>query len=252
MLPLVSILFIPAISKKGSIDSRSRSPILTPASLIARYTDLAAGVERAIVAESARWGDMQHDPPLTLEDWYDRDSNYNDGRAGRDWILNYYLPQRTDIVLKQFRNAGLYPNIDAPEFQINGSYQHGGQITKNSVFSMTTNGETAWFTLDGSDPRLPETSGDNMTTILVAEDAVKHVIVPEDNINQNWKGGGAFDDSDWLYGTGGVGYDTGADYRHFINIDLYNQMYQGRTGCYIRIPFTFNNINGDLMTLRMR
>ncbi len=111
--------------------------ILTPTSLIARYTELAAGAERSIVGESTRWGDQHYSTPLTLEEWYDADLNYNDGAAGRDWILNYYLPQRTDIVLQQFRDVNLYPDLDAPIFNINGSYQHGGYVENNAMFSLT-------------------------------------------------------------------------------------------------------------------
>ncbi len=232
--------------------------ILTPESLIARYANLAASVERAIVAESARWGDQHRHPPLTLEEWYDRDFNYNDGRAGRDWILNYYLPRRSDIVLQQFRNAGLYPNVDAPVFRINGSYQHGGHISKDNLFSMTAAAGTIWYTLDGSDPRTPGTSDGGISTTLVAEDAAKRVLVPTSSISDNWKGGEAFDDSAWRLCTGspgGVGYEAGSGYQNYMSLDVEEQMYNDNTTCYIRIPFTINSndLSGfDFMTLKMR
>ena len=232
--------------------------ILTSESLIARYANLAAGVERAIVAESARWGDQHRHPPLTLADWYDRDLNYNDGRAGRDWIMKYYLPQRSDIVLRQFRNAGLYPNVDAPVFRINGSYQHGGHISKDNLFSMTAAAGTIWYTLDGSDPRTPGTSDGGFSTTLVAENAAKRVLVPTSSISNNWKGGGAFNDSAWRLCTGspgGVGYEAGSGYQNYISLDVKDQMYNGNTTCYIRILFTINAndpADFDFMTLKMR
>ena len=232
--------------------------ILTPESLIGRYANLAASVERAIVAESARWGDQHRHPPLTLEEWYDRDFNYNDGRAGRDWILNYYLPQRSDIVLQQFRNAGLYPNVDAPVFHINGSYQHGGHISKDNLFSMTAATGTIWYTLDGSDPRTPGTSDGSISTTLVAENATKRVLIPTGYTNSNWKGSGYFNDSAWRLCTGspgGVGYEAGSGYQNYISLDVETQMYNGNTTCYIRIPFTINSndLSGfDFMTLKMR
>jgi hypothetical protein len=120
--------------------------ILTPESLICRYRQLADKIEMAMITESARWGDMHYYPPLTQQEWY----------AKRDWILNTYLPQRTGIVLKQFRNYGLYPNVDAPVFYINGSYQHGGYISPSDLFSISTaTSGTIYYTLDGFDPRVP-------------------------------------------------------------------------------------------------
>ncbi len=229
--------------------------ILTPGALYDSYSNLAAEIERAMVAESARWGDMHYySTPLTLEDWYDDDEYYSDGRVGRGWILNYYIPQRSDIVLGQFRNAGLYPDVDAPVFHINGSYQHGGWVKDNSSFSMTANDDTIWFTLDGSDPRLPGTSGDSSLTNLVAENTPKRVLVPTGSVSNNWKGGSFFDDSDWISGTGGVGYEAGSGYQNYIGIDLYNRMYRTRNGCYIRIPFNMAQYpeQFDTMTLRMR
>lgn len=137
--------------------------VLSPESLIPRYADLAGVVELAMVCESARWGDQHFHPPLTLLDWYDSDENYNDGRAGRGWVLYYYLPQRSAIVLEQFRAAGLYPNVDAPVFQVHGSYRHGGHMASTDWLSMIvpagTTG-TVYYTLDGSDPRVPDAGQD--------------------------------------------------------------------------------------------
>ncbi len=234
--------------------------VLTPESLIKRYANLAAGVERAIVAESARWGDQHHNRPLTLEEWYDSDRNYNDGRAGRDWILNYYLPQRSDIVLQQFRDAGLYPNVDAPVFYVNGSYMHGGHITRDNLLSMTSSTGTIWYTLDGSDPSLAGKSqpGGITSTTLVAEDAEKRVLVPTRPISNNWKGRQSFDDSAWLVSVGspgGVGYERSSGYQNYISLDVQEQMYNGNTSCFIRLPFTVNSddlAGFNIMTLKIR
>jgi len=225
--------------------------ILTSGPLIERYTAMANEIEMAIATESARWGDQHHSNPLTLEDWYDRDLNYNDGRAGRDWILKYYLPQRSGIVLQQFRNAGLYPNVDAPVFNINGAYQHGGQISKDDMLSMTAPSGTIWYTLDGSDPRSSDTSQQQQATVLVPENADKRVLVPTGDIGENWKGGDAFDDLAWLSctgGSGGVGFERTTGYQDFFTLDLLDQMYAINATCYIRIPFT---IDADYSSLTL-
>jgi hypothetical protein len=236
--------------------------IHTPESLIVRYSELAARVERAIVPESARWGDQHHHPPLTLEDWYDRDGNYNDGRAGRDWILDYYLPQRTGIVLEQFSDAGLYPSIDAPVFYINGAFTHGGHVLATDSFSMTAAIGTIFYTVDGSDPRVSAVPQDGPSTTLVSEDAAKRVLVPTGPISDGWKGGAAFDDSLWTDGTpvvpgmmGGVGYDPDFTYYIYISYDVRSRMYNQYSGCYIRIPFSVDAedlADFDCMTLKVR
>jgi len=123
--------------------------VLTPESLIPRYAELAAKVEQAMVAESARWGDHNHNTPLTQYDWYDADQSH----AGRDWILNYYLPQRTAVVLGQFQAAGLYPAIVAPAFQVGGLHQHGGQVAPGQQLTTSAPAGTIYYTLDGTDPR---------------------------------------------------------------------------------------------------
>ncbi|QDU56968.1 lamin tail domain-containing protein [Aeoliella mucimassa] len=114
--------------------------VLTPDYLIDRYQQLADQVEQSIVAESARWGDAIFGTPLTQDDWL----------AERDWILETYLPQRSAIVLQEFRNYGLYPSIDAPVFS-----QHGGQVVSGYDLSITASAGSIYYTLDGSDPRQP-------------------------------------------------------------------------------------------------
>ena len=135
----------------------------------ARYKELADQVELAIISESARWGDMASSTPYTLAHW----------QATRNYILSTYMPQRPAIVLQQLRSAGLYPNVDAPVFYINGLYQHGGHILPTDVFSMTAKTGTIYYTLDGTDPRVPVSqSSPGNTVTLVPENAAKRVLVP--------------------------------------------------------------------------
>jgi hypothetical protein len=134
----------------------------SPESLIDHYRELASEVELAIIPESARWGDMHHSDPLTLDDWY----------AERDWILGTYLPQRSDIVLDQFKQAGLYPDIDAPEFHVNNAIQHGGIITSADRISITGAEGKIYYTMDGSDPRLFS----NSTTPPISPNAVEYLL----------------------------------------------------------------------------
>ncbi|HUU17278.1 MAG TPA: lamin tail domain-containing protein, partial [Sedimentisphaerales bacterium] len=205
--------------------------------------------ERAIVGESARWGDNRKSTPYTQRNWLDFQNNN---------MLNSFFPGRSTTVLGWLKNAGLYPNTDAPVFRINGSYKHGGLILPTNRFSMTAATGTIYYTLDGSDPRLPQTSPDDSTsTTLVRENAAKRVLVPTGNISNNWKGGGAFNDSAWRLNTGspgGVGYERSSGYQNLFKLDLEDQMYGKNTTCYIRIPFVFNDTpdDFDFMTLKIR
>ncbi len=61
-------------------------------------------------------------------------------------------------MLGQLRSQGLYPPVStgAPVFYVDGSYQHGGAIEPTEPLTITApTGGTLYYTLDGSDPRLP-------------------------------------------------------------------------------------------------
>ncbi len=118
---------------------------LTPEASIARYAALARTIELAVIAESARWGDVNQTTPDTPAMW----------TAQRDWTLNTYLPQRTAVVLQQLRDAGLYPQLDAPAFAVNNQAKHGGAFQPGDLLSINASAGTIYYTLDGTDPRLP-------------------------------------------------------------------------------------------------
>ncbi|UCG59194.1 MAG: lamin tail domain-containing protein, partial [Phycisphaerales bacterium] len=219
----------------------------------ALYAELADLVERAMICESARWGDVQSASPYNIQQW----------RSERDWVLNTYAPQRSGIVLDQLRNANLYPNIDAPVFYVNGEPQHGGQASSGDGLVMANpNGAgTVYYTVDGNDARLPvivETSG--MT--LLAEDAAKRVLIPTSDIGGTWRGGNEpYDDSSWNGATfvpgrpGGVGYDENPNYDPYISYNVEATMNEQYTSAYIRIPFIVSAedvASFNFMTLKMR
>ena len=102
-------------------------------------------IERAIVLESARWGDAARgvSTPYTKADWDEH----------RDWIMETYFPARVGIATTQFRNADLLGDLDLPTFQEHGGHVDSGYALKinKSVFAQGK----PYYTLDGSDPRLP-------------------------------------------------------------------------------------------------
>ncbi len=226
---------------------------LTPERATALYQIRLNDVDRAVVGESARWGDDQIDRFAHIR--YMRDPHW---LLERDWLLSEYFPRRTAIVLDQFKSRSWYPNLGAPVFRVNGSYQHGGPASANDEFSMTAARGTIWYTLDGADPRLAELSADSTTTTtLVAENAHKRVLVPVDTISDNWKSTMGFNDEAWMQSAGspgGIGYERSSSYGQFISLDLENQMYARNATCYIRTLFVFNGSADEFnfMTLKIR
>jgi len=127
--------------------------VLTSQRNIQRWLKRTDELNLAIIAESARWGDYRRDVHSYSSGPYYLYTRNDYWIPEKNRLINNYFPRRTDIAINQLRSRGLYPNIDAPKFRINGSYKHGGQITPNARLTMSATG-TIWYTLDGTDPRL--------------------------------------------------------------------------------------------------
>ena len=119
---------------------------LTDANAQERWLILNNFIRDAVVAESARWGDALESlgrPTRTRDvDWQRTVDTTFDLMNGNGAAL-----------ISVLRNEEYYPNIDPPEFN-----QHGGEISSGfGLTMMTPNGQPGaiYYTLDGSDPRLP-------------------------------------------------------------------------------------------------
>ena len=228
--------------------------VLTEQKTIDRYWNRIMDIDRAIVGESARWGDY-HRPSLP----YTRNVEWV---TERNRLINDYFPVRRDIVLNQLRTAGLYPNVDAPEYKVNGVFQHGGYVSPTDSISIDYSSGTVYYTTDGSDPRSPASGGGTSEITLVSEGASKKIFVPDSNIVTTWRGGPEpYDDEDWNHGiyisgkTGGVGYERSSGYENYISYDVNSEMYGNMASCYIRIEFDVNAedlAEFDTLTLNAR
>jgi len=205
-----------------------------------------AQIDRAIVGESARWGDTRSATPHTHADWLANQNN----------VFARFIQSRSTFVLNWLRNADLYPNVAAPVFYIDGRYQHGGHADIGARLSMRDADGVTWYALDGSDPRIPGSAPDSDDEVkLVAENAAKRVLVPTAAVADTWKSVVAFDDSAWIAGSGGVGFERSAGYEPLIGINVQSQMYNRNASCYIRIPFgvtVANLAEVTSLTLRVR
>src|SRR6185369_5715616 len=90
------------------------SGALTPQAARTRFLKRKDEIDRAVVGESARWGDAKTEPPLTRNNQWLTEINR---------VLNSYLPQRTGIVLNQLKAQSLYPAVATPSFN-----QFGGNV----------------------------------------------------------------------------------------------------------------------------
>ncbi len=121
---------------------------LTPEVTRERYTALADEIDLAIIGESARWGDyrrdvMPSDAGLLL---YTRNTHW---LPEVQQMLRNYFPVRSGIVLEQFRQAGLFPSLEAPIFS-----HYGGKISEVVELNMSAMAGDIVYTTDGTDPRM--------------------------------------------------------------------------------------------------
>ncbi|MHC4743704.1 MAG: lamin tail domain-containing protein, partial [Planctomycetota bacterium] len=189
-------------------------------------------------------------------------------RTNRDvdeYVIDSWIPNRLSIFFNACRNEGVY-TYDGPELRINGDYQHGGYASSGDVLTIH-NSQTfgdVYYTTDGNDPRVPVAS-EVASTTLVSRSSPKRALVPAGSINDNWRGGGNFNDSSWVYiaeEPGGVGYDEASDYQPYISYDVETLMngdlYPAtaiNTSAMIRIPFTVSaqdRASFNFMTLKVQ
>jgi hypothetical protein len=119
--------------------------VMTPANLTKLFQDRVNEIDMAIIAESARWGNLTYSKNGTWQ-------------TAVDGLVNTYFPQRGAIVMNQFKSANLYPDIEPPVFKNGGKAVVVSSMAISNEFELTLenpNGTTGSikYTLDGTDPR---------------------------------------------------------------------------------------------------
>ncbi len=198
-----------------------RRSVYSQANLYATIDSMVDEISEAQVRNAQRW--PQYRP------------RYG-GFAGEVRALKDWLDVRSAWIDSQFIAPPVfnqYPSPRESEWVVTLANPHGAG--------------TIYYTLDGSDPWVPEISSEPIPpTILVAEDNPKQVLVPTGPVSDAWKGGAGFDDSLWepvrvRSGPAGIGYDLDSDYDALIKLDLESQMHETTASCYVRIPFVVPN-----------
>ncbi len=165
-------------------------------------------------------------------------------------IATTWIPRRREIVFDHLAAEGLFLEDNIP------SFSHEPGSVRVPAVSMTTGEGSIYYTLDGSDPFVPETSSGEVLA-LVQERTTKQVLVPVDSsVSSNWRRADrGFDASEWKSGRGGVGYDEAQTYRSHIRIDVTEEMNDENTSVYVRIPFnvSLEDLAGfNLLNLRVK
>jgi len=223
--------------------------VLTDQNCIDRYLTLNNFIHDAIIAESARWGDS-----LLTVGYPRRTRNIDWLAAEAETIGPGFMADNVAKFVGSLRKEGYYPDVDPPVFNI-----RGGSVA--SDFQMTLSNPNSsgiiYHTLDGSDPRVSSPPQQANSLTIIEESDLKKVLVPSGPVDENWRGGGEFDDSSWTESSGspgGVGYEAGSGYESLISLDLESLMYNKHSTCYIRIPFTLDvdPASYDSLVLKIR
>ena len=224
--------------------------VLTPQNAASAYMRRANAVDPLTRIESARWGDNARSNPYTRLDWL-RTRDQMLGTAGGGNHGNFF-PRRTEIVFNQFRSRNWYPSTDAPDLS-----QHGGDAPAGFDLTIASpDGGTIYYTLDGSDPRIPAQAADITRHVLIFENATKRALMPTDaSLDQNWFTRD-FDDSAWPSGTLGAGYDDDTRYDALIDpaLDFSGQVNSADfETVFMRIGFNVSDPGlYDALTLNVR
>ena len=143
---------------------------LTVANTVQSFLEINSQIDKAIVAESARWGDVQASTPYgnTASSSTNIDSDHYPPTINspiyftreQHWVkelenvTDNYLPTLHDLddsrsFIRELRGQNLYPSIDPPQYS-----QFGGVVPANFPLQLTSPEGAVYFTTDGSDPRL--------------------------------------------------------------------------------------------------
>ena len=85
---------------------------------------------------------------------------------------------------------------------------------------------------------------------VVGEQAPVKVLVPNASTSTTWYAT-SFDDSTWLAGIGGVGFDNVSTYLPYFNLDIDSQMLNVNASVYLRYAFPVSN-PADITSLLLR
>jgi Lamin Tail Domain len=142
--------------------------------------------------------------------------------------------------------------VDAPLFN-----HPGGVVNPGFNLVMSSPQGTIYYTTNGTDPRTPVEIEELNRSMLVTTNTLRKVLVPSaanggSTVGALWRTNG-FNDTAWISGQRGIGYDTTPDYLPLIGINVDTTMRNLNGSVFIRIPCHVTSTNLlNYMVLRMR
>ncbi|MCA9212180.1 MAG: lamin tail domain-containing protein [Planctomycetales bacterium] len=174
----------------------------------ARWMARSNEIEKAIIGESARWGDAREGERITIQSGTPAVTvptmTVNEWREERDKVRDIYIPENSRLFLERIAEIDLTTQVNAPVFD-----SPEGVVAAGTQLSITAPQDQ----LVVRSTLMPEFSP---ATAFVPRDGSL------DGVNGNapiWTAVN-FDDSGWISGNGGVGFDNRTDYDPLIGIDL--------------------------------
>ncbi len=175
--------------------------VLSPERATERLQTRIDETENSFVLESARWSSIgEARTPQSFEN-------------AANSALRNMLPNVGSTMIANFRARGLFPDADAPSFNIGGEFQNGGAIASGDVLTLDA-GNLIYYTTDGTDPRLE--GGDINPNAIAYDPATVSTTIFANGSDWNYLDDGSnqgtawrsvsFDDSSWETGASELGY----------------------------------------------
>ena len=189
---------------------------------VARLDSLTSQLDLPLVAESARWGDVNRFNPSNLS--LTRDTHW---KPEIQWLRNNFMAGRNAFVLNQFKVAGLFPATPAPTV-----VPAGTGITLQQPDSVQA---LIYYTLDGSDPSVFSPLA-HRTLLDVGAECIWWV--PTSDIGTTWRDwSGPSNPGEWTPGRNGLGYDQETVYLPHFLTDVNAAMRGNNPSIYTRMEF---------------
>ncbi len=210
--------------------------------LLTQVDEITAHLEESQVRNFDRWRILG---TRVWPNWYIADTYAQEITFMKDWLQQRLAWMDSNYLAKP---------ILTPD---------GGGFDAPLELRMAAAAGTIYYTVDGTDPRLPgggvaptaESYGFSASLTLVSEEVTDEVRVhvPTSSLGTSWTGVG-YDDSSWTRGTSGlgVGYEESSGYEDYITVDVGADMVDLRTSVYARYRFEIDDPDAiSFLSLRM-